>query len=118
MNQCCRSLLKKQYPLTSEHHQCLINYTNAIREDADWFIGKINDTKNVRKKVIVSIDNIMLKIDEKSKHFTDILGENQKSARDIFDDDIICAISQPKELKKKNTYSIKDFQKVLKLIVK
>lgn len=84
-------------------------------EELAWFVAKIKNVKDINGQKIVSLENVMSKNDDKSKHFS----ISSDEVKVIFDDDIICSISSPKELKRpKNCYSIKEFGKIEKKLAK
>lgn len=84
-------------------------------EELKWFVGKIKNVNDINGQMIVSLEQVMSKMDHKSKYFS----VSSDEVKEIFDDDIICSISSPKLLKRpKNCYSIKEFSKIEKKIIK
>lgn len=91
----------------------------AINEEGtDWYLGKIKAEEEICGKKIFIVYNIMNRVVcQKGKYFK--MSENQNNEKKIFEEDIVCKIDSPKELKRpKNVFSIKEFNKVVMLVEK
>lgn len=90
-----------------------VNDWVAINEEGmEWYVGKIKSVEEVSEKKIYNLDSIMIRpLNAKSKFFKH--AQNQNDVKKVFEDDIVCNILTPKELKKpKNHFSIKEFKTV------
>lgn len=89
----------------------------AINEEgSEWHLAKVESSQKVCDREIFSVSNVLTKlVAENSKHFT--YGENEDEVQQVFKDDIICLVKSPKALKKpKNSFSIKEYNYIEKLL--
>ena len=89
----------------------------AINEEGSkWYIGKIQNVEEICNKKILHVSSVMIQIEfTKAKYIK--FQPSHDEVKQIFEDDVICQISPPKEMKKpKNVNSIKEISAIKNLL--